>query len=74
MKQKEQDEKLAQLLPAASDRDKSAIYRIIDDIDPIMERRNELFENADEALKEAQYLEEQRQQSELVERAEIRKV
>ena len=69
----EQDEKLAQLLPAASDRDKSAIYRIIDDIDPIMERRNELFENADEALKEAQYLEEQRQQSELVERAEIRK-
>ena len=69
----EQDEKLAQLLPAASDRDKSAIYRIIDDIAPIMERRNELFENADEALKEAQYLEEQRQQSELVERAEIRK-
>jgi len=69
----EQDEKLAQLLPEASDRDKSAIYRIIDDIDPIMERRNELFENADEALKEAQYLEEQRQQSELAERAEIRK-
>ena len=47
----EQDEKLAQLLPDASDRDKSAIYRIIEDIDPIMERRNELFENADEALK-----------------------
>lgn len=69
----EQDEKLAQLLPDASDRDKSAIYRIIEDIDPIMERRNELFENADEALKEAQYLEEQRQQSELAERAEIRK-
>ena len=69
----EQDEKLSELLPEATGRDKSAIYRIIEDIDPIMNRRNELYENADEALKEAQYLEEQKQQAELVERAEIRK-
>jgi len=69
----EQDLKLGELLPDASDRDKSSIYRIIEDIDPIMDRRNQLFENADAALQEAQYLEEQKQQSELAEKVEIRK-
>tara|TARA_R100000654_G_scaffold8986_2_gene20835 strand:- start:10136 stop:11332 length:1197 start_codon:yes stop_codon:yes gene_type:complete len=69
----EQDLKLGELLPDASDRDKSSIYRIIEDIDPIMDRRNQLFENADAALQEAQYLEEQKQQAELAEKVEIRK-
>jgi hypothetical protein len=69
----QQDEKLVELLPEATDRDKSTIYRIIEDIDPILERRNELFDNADEALKEARYLEEQKQQAEVAEKAEIRK-
>lgn len=68
-----QDSKLSELLPDASDRDKSAIYRIIEDIDPIMDRRNQLFENADAALQEAQYLDEQKQQAELAEKFEIRK-
>ena len=68
-----QDAKLAELLPDATDRDKSAIYRIIEDIDPIIDRRNQLYENADAALKEARYLEEQKQQAELAERAEVRK-
>ena len=67
-----QDSKLAELLPEASDRDKSSIYRIIEDINPIMERRNILYENADAALQEAQYIDEQRQQVELAERAELR--
>ena len=69
----EQDKKLADLLPDASDRDKSSIYRIIEDIDPIMDRRNQLYENADAALKEARYLDEQKRQAELAEKAEIRK-
>ena len=69
----EQDIKLGELLPDASDRDKSSIYRIIEDIDPIMDRRNQLFENADAALQEAQYLEEQKKQAELAEKVEIRK-
>jgi len=69
----EQDLKLGELLPDASDRDKSSIYRIIEDIDPIIDRRNQLFENADAALQEAQYLEEQKQQAELAEKVEIRK-
>jgi hypothetical protein len=68
-----QDQKLAELLPDATDRDKSAIYRIIEDIDPIMDRRNALYENADAALKEARYIDEQKQQAEVAERAEIRK-
>jgi len=67
-----QDTALAELLPEASDRDKSSIYRIIEDIDPIMDRRKDLYENADAALKEAQYMEEQKQQTELAERAEVR--
>ena len=69
----EQDQKLSELLPEANDRDKASLYRIIEDIDPIMDRRNELFENADAALQEAQYLEEQKQQAELAEKVEIRK-
>jgi len=67
-----QDAALAELLPDATDRDKSSIYRIIEDINPIMERRNNLYENADAALKEAHYMEEQKQQVELAERAELR--
>ena len=67
-----QDSKLAELLPEASDRDKSSIYRIIEDIDPIMERRNTLYDNADAALQEAQYIEDQKQHVELAERAELR--
>lgn len=68
-----QDQKLSELLPEATDRDKSAIYRIIEDIDPIMDRRNTLYENADAALQEARYIDEQKQQAEVAERAEIRK-
>jgi len=68
-----QDQKLAELLPDATDRDKSAIYRIIEDIDPIMDRRNSLYDNADAALQEARYIDEQKQHAEVAERAEIRK-
>ena len=67
-----QDVALADLLPEASDRDKSSIYRIIEDIDPIMERRKTLYENADTALQEAQYVEEQKKQVELAEKVELR--
>ena len=55
----EQEEQLAELLPNASDRDKAKIYRIMEDIDPILQRRANLYENADGALAEAKQLEEQ---------------
>lgn len=44
----------------ASDRDKVKVYKAIEEIDPILERRNELHNNAKDALNEAKYLEEQK--------------
>lgn len=67
-----QDEKLSELLPNASDRDKARIYRIIEEINPILERRKTLFDNVEEAAKEAALLEETRQKQELAERARLR--
>ena len=67
-----QDEKLSELLPNASDRDKARIYRIIEEINPILERRKTLFDNVEEAAKEAALLEETRQKHNLVERARLR--
>ena len=48
-----QDETLAEILSEATDRDKAKVYRIIEDINPILERRTELLDNASEALNEA---------------------
>lgn len=67
-----QDEKLSELLPNASDRDKARIYRIIEEINPILERRKTLFDNVEEAAKEAALLEETKQKQEIAERARLR--
>lgn len=56
----EQDEKIAELFYGATDRDKVKIYKAIEEIDPILERREELHQNAEDALNEAKYLEEQK--------------
>jgi hypothetical protein len=63
-----------ELLPNATDRDKARIYNIIDKIDPILDRRNHLMQNAEEALEEARALEEQQYNQELAEEARIRSV
>ena len=68
----EQDESLSAMLSDASDRDKARIYNIIDNIDPILERRQHLMANAEGALQEAQAMEEQRYNQELAEQAQIR--
>ena len=70
--QDEQDTQLGDLLQDASDRDRAKIYRLIDQIDPILEKRNSLVENADAALKEAALLDEQREQQEAAERPAVR--
>jgi hypothetical protein len=67
-----QDERLSELLPHASDRDKARIYRIIEEIDPILERRKLLYDNVDAAAQEAAYLTEVKQKQELAERAQVR--
>ena len=68
----EQEQQLAELLPNASDRDKARIFRIMEDVDPILQRRNQLYENADAALAEAKQLEEQQQAAQAAENAKFR--
>lgn len=68
----EQDEALKELISPLNDRDKAKIYRIIEDVDPIMDRRENLIENAEAALQEAQLLQEQRNAAEAAEKAELR--
>tara|TARA_B100000530_G_scaffold148759_1_gene93338 strand:+ start:3808 stop:5010 length:1203 start_codon:yes stop_codon:yes gene_type:complete len=68
----QQDAAIESILPSASDRDKSRIYRVIEDIGPVLHRRQQLIENADVALQEAQLIEEQRRSSEAAEKAELR--
>jgi hypothetical protein len=68
----EQEEQLSELMPNASDRDKARIYRIMEDIDPILQRRQNLYENADAALAEAKQLEEQQRAASAAENAQLR--
>lgn len=67
-----QEAKLSDLLALASDRDKARIYRIVEDLNPIFERRAELYSNVEEALNEAKLLEETREQAKAAERARER--
>lgn len=67
-----QDETLAEILSEATDRDKAKIYRIIEDINPIIERRSQLLENASEALNEANLAAEKKQEQEAAERLQDR--
>ena len=68
----EQDERISELLPHASDRDKAKLFRIIEDVNPILQRRQQLYDNVEEAAKEAALLEETRQKQELAERVKFR--
>ena len=71
--QEQQDSALAKIIPDATERDKARIYRIIEDMNPVLQRRNVLIENAEDALKEATSLEEQRRNEKAAERAHLRK-
>jgi hypothetical protein len=64
-----QEEALADLLAAASDRDRFRVYKIIEQIKPILHQRSVLQENAQEALREAEALQETQSQQQLVARA-----
>lgn len=69
----QQDAALQKHLPEASDRDKAKLYRIIEDINPIMDKRSNLVENAEAALKEARAMEEQKRNEEIAEATRVRK-
>jgi len=68
----EQEEQLSHIMPNASDRDKAKIYRIMEDIDPILQRREHLYSNADAALAEAKQLEQQQQAASAADNAQLR--
>lgn len=68
----EQEAQLSELLPDASDRDKARIFRIMEDVNPILDRRQHLYENADAALAEANQLEEQKTLAATAEKAQLR--
>ncbi len=67
-----QEEKLNEALANASDRDKAKVYRIIEDIDPILRKRQELHDNVEEAMAEAKLLEESKSKQAAADRARER--
>lgn len=68
----EQDEKIAELMEDATDRDRARIYRVIEDINPILEKRSDLIQNASEALNEANLAKERESELEMANRAKER--
>lgn len=68
-----QEEMLSEVLANASDRDKFRIYKIIEEVQPILARRQLIMQNVQDALAEAEMLEQTRQQQQLAERAEQRR-
>jgi predicted nuclease with TOPRIM domain len=67
-----QDERLSEVLGHASDRDKARIYKLMEDVNPILSRRAELYANVEEASREAEMLDEARNNAQLSERAKLR--
>jgi len=70
----DQDEALSEILEDVSDRDKAKIYRVLEDINPILDHRSNMINNLEEAYYEAQNLEEQRQNQQAAEKAQERQV
>ena len=67
-----QDQALEQHFPEMSARDKAKVYRMIEDIEPILTHRTEMQENVDAALSEAKALEEERSNNETAEKVRVR--
>lgn len=65
----QQEEVVAELMATASDRDKAVFYRLAAEVEPILERRDNLRANAADALREAELVSEERQKIELADRA-----
>jgi len=70
----DQDEALSEILEDVTDRDKAKIYRVLEDINPILDHRSNMINNLEEAYYEAQNLEEQRQNQQAAQKAQERRV
>jgi len=67
-----QEERLTELLAGASDRDKYTIFKLIEETRPVLEQRDALHANSQEAVNELRELESQRERASLAERAQLR--
>jgi hypothetical protein len=68
-----QEERFSELLATASDRDKFSVYQIVEELKPVLSKRDELYSKHSEALAEAEALDEAQEQASLVERLEKRR-
>lgn len=68
-----QEEMIGELFPDITAREQAKLFRLLEDMEPIARRKQELHDNAGEALKEAQLLEEQRARQVAAQAAEARK-
>lgn len=66
---RERKTQLGHFLVGVPDQDKIEVYMAARDLDPLMERRNSLFENVNEALNEAKMLDENHNKEILAQRA-----
>ena len=67
-----QDKALEDLLSLATDRDKSRVYRVIENIEPLMAVRQEMHENVAQAIAEAKEADEQQANQKIAQQAKIR--
>jgi len=68
-----QEERFAELLASASDRDKFSVYQIVEELKPVITKRDELYAKHGEALAEAEALDKAQEQAAIVERLEKRR-
>lgn len=67
--QGQQEERVAELLATASDRDRAIFYRLAAEVEPVLQRRDNLRNNAAEAFREAELVAEERNKIALADRA-----
>jgi len=67
-----QDTALEELLSLATDRDKSRVYRVIENLEPLMDVRQAMHENVAQAVAEAKEADEQRANQKLAQQSKIR--
>ena len=65
---------ISEILSEATDRDRARVYRILEDLDPILKRREDMFNNASEALNEAKLAEERKLELAAAEKLNDRKL
>jgi hypothetical protein len=64
-----QEERVSELMAGASDRDRATFYRLATEVEPILQRRDVLMTNVEEALREANLVAEQKEKEVLAQKA-----